>query len=205
MYKRNLQMLWGARYALADGPEIPSDSEVFHANTGRKVYLRREAFPRSWVVHAIEKKGTREQINEYAETNLSAFAKRAFMTTEAPALETCSGSDTAEYRRPTGDTAVVKAVLACKGMVVVSDTYFPGWKAEIDGQPADIHEVNGAMRGVVVPPGEHTVTMRYRPISVYLGALLTFIGIAAVVGIRFVKTRESVTQTSNIGLQALPE
>ena len=33
------------------------------------------------------------------------------------------------------------------------------------------------MRGVLVPRGPHTVTMRYRPVSVYLGAALTLLGI----------------------------
>jgi hypothetical protein len=189
MYKRNLQLLWGARYALADGPEIESDVEAFHASTGRKVYLRGEAFPRSWVVHAIDRKDTREQINDQADKSLALFASKAFMTANPPAVDNCAGSETAEYRRPTGDSVVVKATLACKGMVIVSDTFFPGWKADVDGQPAEIHEVNGAMRGVVVPAGQHTVTMKYRPLSVYLGALLTLLGISAVVGIRFVKNR----------------
>ena len=43
--------------------------------------------------------------------------------------------------------------------------------------PAPIYEVNGAMRGMVVPKGAHTVTMRYRPVSVYLGGALTLLGI----------------------------
>jgi uncharacterized membrane protein YfhO len=72
----------------------------------------------------------------------------------------------------------IRADLACQGMVVLSDVYFPGWRARIDHEPATIHEVNGAMRGVVVPKGSHTVTMRYRPVSVYLGAALTLLGIA---------------------------
>jgi uncharacterized membrane protein YfhO len=37
------------------------------------------------------------------------------------------------------------------------------------------------MRGVVVPRGEHTITMRYRPASALAGALLSLIGIAGAV------------------------
>jgi uncharacterized membrane protein YfhO len=62
-------------------------------------------------------------------------------------------------------------------MVVVSDTFYPGWRARVDRQPAEIFEVNGAMRGVLVPKGTHTVTMRYRPLSVYLGAALSLLGV----------------------------
>ena len=38
------------------------------------------------------------------------------------------------------------------------------------------------MRGVAVPRGTHTVTMRYRPVSVYLGAALTLLGILGALG-----------------------
>jgi uncharacterized membrane protein YfhO len=61
--------------------------------------------------------------------------------------------------------------------VILSDTFFPGWRARVDHQPAQIYQVNGAMRGVIMPRGAHTVTMRCRPVSVYLGAALTLLGV----------------------------
>jgi hypothetical protein len=186
IHKRNLQLLWGARYSFANEPNSTADVDVFTAKSGRKVYQRSDAFPRAWVVHQLEKKDSRQEIDNEADTNLSSFATRALMTSDPPAVENCAQNEPIEYRRPAGDTVEVKANLACKGMIVVSDTYFPGWKAEIDGQSTDIHEVNGAMRGVVAPAGEHTVTMRYRPVSVYLGVFCALLGIAAVLGTRFV-------------------
>ena len=135
----------------------------------------------------MERESSRAEINGRVEADLASFASRALMTTNPPAVKSCGDTrDSAEYRRPSGDSVVVQAKLTCKGLVVVSDTFFPGWKAEIDGRPAEIYEVNAAMRGVVVPAGEHTLSMRYRPQSFYLGALLTVIGLGAVVGARFV-------------------
>jgi uncharacterized membrane protein YfhO len=57
--------------------------------------------------------------------------------------------------------------------VIVSDTFYPGWQATVDGKPATIHEVYGAFRGVVAEAGEHTIEMRYRPFSVLLGAVVS--------------------------------
>ena len=159
---------------------------------GRKVYLRSRCVPSiAWVVHGIEKMASRDQITDVPKTEVAqGFASRAFMTADPPSrrfvrllriLGRIPPTDRRHCRREGSPRG--------KGMVVVSDTFFPVGRPEMDGQSADIHEVNGAMRGVVVPRGEHTVTMRYRPVSVYLGALFTLIGIAAVVGIRFVKNR----------------
>jgi hypothetical protein len=179
-HSRNVQLLWGVRYSIANDPGTAGDQEVFAGQSGRKVFARSDAFPRAWVVHRIEKADTRPKINEAVEADLPSFTRRALMTSEAPAIDDCSGTDAAVYQRPAGDTVVVKATLACKGLVIVSDTFFPGWKADIDGHTAEIYEVNAAMRGVVVPAGEHTVTMRYRPTSVYLGGFLTLLGMAMV-------------------------
>ena len=62
-------------------------------------------------------------------------------------------------------------------MVIDADTYFPGWVATVDGQPAPVYEAYGFLRGVVVEAGAHRIEMRYRPKSVYWGAALTALGL----------------------------
>jgi len=86
---------------------------------------------------------------------------------------------------------VLRATMACRGMVIASETYFPGWQAKVDGKPAEIHEVYGALRGVVVPAGEHRIEMRYRPASVRWGAAGTLCGlvVALALGCFVVSTR----------------
>jgi hypothetical protein len=49
------------------------------------------------------------------------------------------------------------------GMIVVTDTFYPGWKAFVDGKRAQIDRANYLFRGVTVPAGEHTLVMRYYP------------------------------------------
>ena len=49
------------------------------------------------------------------------------------------------------------------GVVVLTDAWFPGWEATLDGSPVRVRRANFALRGVVVPAGEHRIEMRYRP------------------------------------------
>lgn len=65
-------------------------------------------------------------------------------------------------------------------LLVLSETVYPGWQVRVDGRPATIQPVAGLLRGVVLGPGAHQVTFRFRPASVYLGVGLS---LAAVVGI----------------------
>jgi hypothetical protein len=59
-------------------------------------------------------------------------------------------------------------------LLVLSETYYPGWKAWIDEQPVAIHCVDIALRGVVVPAGAHRLRMEFRPaiLAVSLGISL---------------------------------
>jgi uncharacterized membrane protein YfhO len=71
--------------------------------------------------------------------------------------------------------------MACQGLLIVSDNWYPGWRAEVDGRAAEIWKVNTVIRGVVVNAGKHTVAMRYRPLSVYFGFAFTLVGLTAAI------------------------
>lgn len=57
--------------------------------------------------------------------------------------------------------------------LVLSDADYPGWRADVDGQPSRIIRTNYVSRGVEVPPGVHRVRFVYRPVSAMLGAALS--------------------------------
>jgi hypothetical protein len=74
----------------------------------------------------------------------------------------------------------VDATLPAPGFVVLADSYYPGWRATVDGVPASILPTNHLFRGVSVPAGAHRVRFEYRPRSVPLGAALSVAGIVAI-------------------------
>ncbi|MDE6450815.1 MAG: YfhO family protein, partial [Odoribacter sp.] len=56
------------------------------------------------------------------------------------------------------------------GVVLFSEVYYPhGWKAMIDGQPAEHFRANWILRGMEVPAGEHTISFYFRPDSYLFG------------------------------------
>ncbi len=55
-------------------------------------------------------------------------------------------------------------------LLVLSEMYFPGWQAFVDGVETPIYRTNYVFRGVLLPPGQHELTFRYRPRSLILGA-----------------------------------
>ena len=54
-------------------------------------------------------------------------------------------------------------VMPRSGTVVIADKYHPAWKAEINGETADIHRVNFFLRGLTLDAGQHHVKLRFAP------------------------------------------
>jgi hypothetical protein len=76
-----------------------------------------------------------------------------------------------------------------KGMVFLSDTYYPGWKATVDGKQTEILQVDYAFRGIPVEKGNHSIEMSYKPISVVLGLVVTFFGISILLIVVYILVR----------------
>jgi hypothetical protein len=74
-----------------------------------------------------------------------------------------AGAASIELSRP-GRVEVV-ATSTSGGLLVLHDTYYPGWLAEVDGRPASILRAFVLFRGVEVPPGTHRITFRFAPFS----------------------------------------
>ncbi len=61
--------------------------------------------------------------------------------------------------------------------LVLSDSYDPGWKAYVNGKETKVYEVNGALRGVVVPAGGGTILFRYEPQSLKTGLIISLVSV----------------------------
>ncbi len=56
-----------------------------------------------------------------------------------------------------------------EGFLVLLDTWFPGWKVEVDGKPEKIYQANHFYRGVKLGPGNHRIEFSYEPIRIKNG------------------------------------
>jgi len=95
------------------------------------------------------------------------------------------GAGAAEvFAGPDPNRLEVKVEADAGGWLVLSDIWYPGWSASVDGAPADAYPADGAFRAVWVPPGSSTVTWLYQPTSfrvgviVSAGALVILMGVA---------------------------
>jgi hypothetical protein len=185
-----MQNLLGITHYLAKQPSRADQVDVFTGASGVKVFRNSGALPRAWSVHEVQRARSRPEIGDRVSTGQVDPRRTALVTTELPQLESCDG-DTVQLLARGTNRIRVQAAMACRGLVVLSESWFPGWQARVDGREVPIYEVFGALRGVVVDRGNHSLELQYRPLSVYGGAAVTTLGILLAATVLVLEARKS--------------
>jgi hypothetical protein len=152
--------------------EMPEHFELAAELDGIQVYKNKKALPRTYVVYELED-GLDEEVMFSRMVEEGFEPGRVALTTSAvdyAAPEVLPGTvPQAKVTARDGGQVSVDVTTEAAGVLVLSDAYYPGWEAEVDGVAAEIFPVFHAFRGVVVPAGAHTVTYQYRPTSFRVG------------------------------------
>jgi uncharacterized membrane protein YfhO len=85
-----------------------------------------------------------------------------------------SGSD-ARFERVSSSEAIIRSSTSADGWLVLSEMFYPGWKAEVDGQSVSPVRAYGLITAVPIAAGEHTIRYWYSPLSFWIGAIVTIL------------------------------
>ena len=144
------------------------------------IYKRPNAFPRSFVTHRVLFGKDEKEVVELMKKNARDLRNIAIVEGKddrgiEDILRTAPLSDTStvEIKKYTPNYISIEASLDYPGILILSDTYYPGWKAYVDGRRAELYNADLLLRAVFVDAGKHTVEFRYEPASFMAGALIS--------------------------------
>lgn len=103
-------------------------------------------------------------------------------------LDGAPGKATLSTPAPTRVTVSLDAQAA--GQVVLLESYFPGWRAWVDGRPAPVQPAREVFRGVPVPSGARRLELRYAPMSFRFGLFLALLGVSFLTGAGIARASE---------------
>ena len=176
--------LLGVKYILSELVIPNSDTwQKVYEDDALRVYQNLEVSPRAFIVAQAVVMPSADQPLLDADLNRTVFIE------EAPSADVAlvkSSPETAEtsISRYTANNVFVDVNLSDRGWLVLTDAYFPGWKAylrpfggnENDEQELTIHRANSAFRTVYLPEsGQWTVRFTYSPMSFKLGLYVSFL------------------------------
>ncbi len=75
------------------------------------------------------------------------------------------------------------------GILVLADSYYPGWRAYVDGRETKILRANLFFRAVTLSQGDHLVEFHYRPLSFTIGLALSLVTLC---GLLFLGSKRTV-------------
>lgn len=155
------------------GLELVYDKDV-------KIYENPKAFDRAYVAYALERAGSFEEAQEMAMSPGFDLRTKAVVEDALPSNPSHGkGNYRASIKEYAPGRVIIDVQTDMDGLLVLTDAYYPGWQARVNGAPEDISRVNGLVRGVAVRKGESTVEFTYRPVSFKAGAAGSFFGLAA--------------------------
>jgi len=90
-----------------------------------------------------------------------------------------------------GEKVTMQTESATRALLVLSDTFYPGWTVTVDGVQRPIFRTNYMFRGVVLEPGTHRVEFSYWPTHLSLGIGICAVALAACGGLAWVAIRRA--------------
>jgi hypothetical protein len=97
------------------------------------------------------------------------------------------------------DTALsLRASADADSFLVLSDVYYPGWRASVDGREAHVYQTDYALRGVRVPAGVHVVEFTYAPRSLRVGAYVSAFSLLAIALVSLALARRERTRARHV-------
>jgi len=73
------------------------------------------------------------------------------------------------------DEVLIRVKTQKMGILFLADSYYPGWRAWVDGREVKIEKADGLFRSVLVADGEHLVRFHYEPWSFYVGGIISLV------------------------------
>lgn len=176
-------------------PLLELDPSLFtkiedNADLNCRIYRARVILPRAYFAQSIVWSADREQFrNDVLKTQDKNMLYQTYLRDAAPAnpggiADGAPTDCTVSFVSESHERVKLHAHCDTTRLLVLTDHFYPGWNATIDGKHADIHLVNFFARGVIVPPGDHEIEYVYMPWSVYVGligaAIVLLVFIAAI-------------------------
>jgi len=150
-----------------------------------RVYENLRAMPRAWLANEVVSVNPDQALDAIKTGRLPdgrSFDPARTALVEAPVVLNSQSVDSrasATIAALSGNHMEVRTSSANAAVLITSDAFYPGWRASVDRQEATLYRVDYAIRGVMLPPGPHTVTFDYRPRRFYPGVVASVLSLLA--------------------------
>ena len=176
-YRSRAYDLLHARYLVAaqemDFPADENAPRLLGHQSGVWVYERPAALPAAWLIHQVEVRADDAALERLNEPDFDPHSTVLLEQESACPLSDPAQPEEVRFSRQGNNQVAVEVRADSAGVLVLSEIYYPGWRATLDGAPVPILRADYTLRAVCVPAGEHRVVMTYDPPLLKIGLAIT--------------------------------
>lgn len=156
-------------------PVQAGDWEPMGQTAGVYVYRNARAMPRAWLAHEVHVASDDEALRRLGDADLE---RQALIPPEHAAHAVGAGGDSvadaARIAARSANRLELDVQASAPGLLVISEVWYPGWRAWVDGEPAPVIRADFVLRAVpIAESGRHTVRLVYAPTWFYAGAAIS--------------------------------
>ncbi|GIK36767.1 MAG: hypothetical protein BroJett011_06000 [Chloroflexota bacterium] len=154
-----------------DGPGLILETKVDQ----NFIYRNELALPRAWVAHGAVPADEDWLGQLTAQPDLrNVVIVESMINSQQSVSSTLTGTDsqltTAKITSYSSDRIEVETDITTAGWLVLSEIWYPGWQAMVNGVAQPVEKVNGLLRGLYLSqPGAYHIILNYEPRSVVWG------------------------------------
>jgi len=164
--------------------EVPSGKYEVAELPALRIYRNNSPLPRFYFVSRVRRAPDEKHAVSMAADPSFDPANEAIVEGLSPEWQGGTTADSSTVVTGYSNNAVRLETSSSSPLFLVSsEASYPGWLATIDGVPASLYETNVAFRGLPVPAGKHTVSMRFKPEHFRLWLGMTFLGLMGIAGL----------------------
>jgi hypothetical protein len=154
-----------------------------------KVLENPNALPRAWIVHSARKEENPKETLRLLGSGEVDPRQEALLEEDPPQqMSQPPGGSSAEQalvEEYGANSMKLKTSSGSAGLLVLSEVYYPAWKAYVDGEPAEVYATDQLLRSVPIPEGEHEVELRYESEALEAGITISMVACAVLVVLAF--------------------
>lgn len=164
--------------------DLKNTNPTVYGDDRVEVLENRDALPRAWIVHSAKQTSQGEALKSLSSSEVDP-RQTALLEKRPPDLAEPDdpSADSTSVTSYGADRIQLQTSTGASGLLVLSEMYYPAWKAYVDGREVPLYSADYMLRAVPVPPGDHTVELRYESWSLNTGIVISLVFSAALVAL----------------------
>lgn len=184
-YRRRVISLLGVKYLVEKHSQqdyvtqslINSNIKLIWSDNIFNIYENKEALPRIFFAYEYEVIHGNQKILDTLYDPSTNLSKKIILEHSISLSLGKNGDGMVTLLSYTPEKIIINTQSAINGLLMLTDSYYPGWKAYVDGKQVEILRADYSLRAIPLQAGTHTVIFSYQPNMFTIGVIISGFGV----------------------------